>query len=59
LPPAFGPGAHSARRPDVGVLVQAIERRARHRTQTMRDQIYGSFEDGKLRTPFEKFVGQN
>src|SRR5260370_41596640 len=58
VPPAFGPGAHAARRPDVRVFMQSIVSGAWHRDQTVRDQIDSLFQDGKLRTPFEQFVGQ-
>src|SRR5258708_5298763 len=57
-PPALGPGAHSARGPNVGILMQPFVSGARHRAQTVRDQIDRSFQDWKLRTPFEKFVSQ-
>ena len=39
VPPPFGPGAHTTRRPSVGVVVQAIVSCFRHRAETVRDQI--------------------
>src|SRR6185369_325628 len=57
VPPAFGPGTHTARRPNVGILVQAIVSRARHRAETMRDQVDGFFENRKFSAIFEKVVG--
>src|SRR5437773_1750362 len=58
VPPAFGPGPHATRRPNVGVLLQAIVSRERHRAETVRDQVDRSFKDRKLRTPFKKVVSQ-
>src|SRR5947209_2261192 len=58
FPPALGPGAHAARGPEVGIFLQAIVSCTRHSAETMRDQIDRSLQDGKLRTPFEKFVRQ-
>ena len=58
VPPAFGPRPHATRRPNVRVLMQSIVGRARHRPETVRDQVNRSFENRKLRTPFEKVVSQ-
>src|SRR5712692_4496794 len=59
VPPAFGPRPHTTRRPDVGVLMQSIVSGARHRPETVRDQVDRSLEDRKLRTPFKKVVNQD
>ena len=56
VPPPFGPRAHAARRPDVGVFVQTIVSRPRHRAQTVRDQVNRSVQNRKLRAVFEKVV---
>src|SRR5437764_411365 len=57
VPPAFGPGAHAARRPNICVFMQSIESSPRHRAETVRDQIDRSLENRKFRTVFEKVVG--
>src|SRR5713101_1935683 len=59
VPPAFGPRPYTTRGPDVGVLMQSIVSGARHRPETVRDQVDRSFEDRKLRTPFKKVVSQD
>src|SRR5437879_4493375 len=59
VPPAFGPRPYPTRGPDVGVLMQSIVSGARHRPETVRDQVDCSFEDRKLRTPFKKVVSQD
>src|SRR5206468_8207807 len=58
LPPTFGPSAHAARRPRVGVCLQALERRARHRAEAVRDHVGRLFEYWKLAPPLKKFVRQ-
>ena len=58
VPPPFGPRTHAARRPNVGVFVQTIVSRARHRAQTVRDQVNRSVQNWKLRAVFEKVVSQ-
>src|SRR5712671_4849396 len=57
VPPAFGPGAHPARRPNICVFMQSIESSPRHRAETVRDQIDRSVENRKFRTVFEKVIG--
>src|SRR5437763_5337959 len=59
VPPAFGPRAHTPRRPNIGVFMQPIVSRSRHRAETVRNQVDRSFENRKFRTPFEKVVGHD
>ena len=58
LPPAFSPCAHAARRPRLGILADALERRARHRAQTVRDEIHRLVENRKFPPPLQKLVSQ-
>ena len=59
VPPAFGPRAHTPRRPTVGVLVQSFVRCPRHRAETVRNEVDSLVQDRKLRTIFEKVVSQS
>ena len=47
-PPFFLPGAHAARAPQFGVVVQRIFHASRHRAQRVADQVGGAVEDGEL-----------
>ena len=53
VPPAFSPRAHSARRPRLGVVVKPIERRSRHRAETVRNQVNSLVENRKLAAPLQ------
>ena len=59
VPPAFGPRAHAARGPGLGVFVQTRVGRPRHRPQAVGDQIDSLFENRKLAAPFEQIVSQS
>ena len=58
IPPAFGPRAYAPRRPGVGILMQPIVSRARHRAETVRNQVHSLLQNGKFRTPLEQVVSQ-
>ena len=58
LPPTFGPRAHAARRPSVGVSLESVERLARHRAEAMRDKVSGLVEYRELAPPLKKLVRQ-
>src|SRR5256714_9279377 len=56
LPPAFFPGANAARRPQLGVLVQAVASAGGHRAERVRDHINGVIEDREFFAPFKQLV---
>src|SRR5207237_10324210 len=56
LPPAFFPGANAARRPQLGVLLQALAGASRHRAERVRDHINGVIEDREFFAPFKQLV---
>src|SRR5712691_1456326 len=58
VPPTFGPGAHAARGPHIGILVQTIVGGLWHRAQTVRDQIDSLVENGKFTAPLKKLISQ-
>jgi len=51
VPPAFRPCAHAPGCPDVGVFVEPFVSRFGHCSETVRDQVNRSFENGKFTAP--------
>src|SRR5437764_14370316 len=56
LPPAFFPGANAARRPQLGLLVQAVAGAGRHRAERVRGHINALREGREFVSPLNQPV---
>ena len=58
-PPLVAPGAHAARRPEIGVLLQRISRRLGHRAEGVRDEVLRSLQDGEAIAEAEERISSS